>query len=1579
MVPKTDSLNQFMSNQAIDAAQNSGSKSAVIEWAKQFNTLPEFDDMPLEQLDQEYSPIPSGSLGINWSDNGDISVGNIRAKPQPFTTNSYGFYIKQKWGEVKNTVVNRGALGFDAILGRIDNEKAKAYGDIDYLRAVNNLIPDVETNNALVRVAGESAGLSKVMLETTKEGLKVGAAAAIVAGVAGQTPILNILPEEAVTIPKAFKYGLITGRMFSTMSIESGNMYLDLLEKDVDPEISKPISLTAGFMIAGLEEIGFWALAKPFRKKAVSTLVRSASFKQLARQGIAAYLKSTGAEVTTEMGQEVVSIVAEAIAESVNENPNKVPDIADIWSRVRVPESGKRILEVGEATLYGVQPFSLLGGGATSVRSSIGKNSFRVSENVNKLKDTVLTEGVYEETFETEAEANKAYSKTIEALKFDKTDATVTLEGTKVIVSNLSADAKDLFAVASRKKDGTYVIPSPVETVEKNVDNIHKALIQAGVNHSITFDPKSGKITLEGVDTAVIEEIARPRPIDSILKKDAFTIEDGKIRHQTVGTKDRDKVVKAVKRLNRNPLVNVNYSEELIDPENPETSGYDITIDVKLRTDEIIKRRDTSKITLAADNVSDFIGNKLFADMVADETVRGLGESLGYLLNAEKLPTELKDMFPLLADFEQEIINNIKDLRAGYDLFLAGTEEADILNLIMEAVKETDNLSENQLTRLEDFFKETVLTHVSGVFDVEMLGQRISSLQKSVTKGRQLTLREVNNIKKAIIANIKRALPRNMKLQGKLIADIESITTVGDFINSFPKLREKIETLQRHYYKNKINKLSTKTLPSEYKGPIELIQKALEVDDNKELIKLAKNMKQFKKAFTAKEMKAIFGDFFNVKQTKAEDMKKVYLALDYLQRLGALENRMISNVKANTFEEAVDKFTNAIYSNSTGNRRDALISHLRDKNPDVAASDDKAFLQKVLLTQLRPHNIYSLMGWDELFYNLSRASVSARENSTRSFTVFEKSVLGEDISQYGLLNDSVAYIKEKEVTKEKVLKFIPDNILEEMGEAEIAGQLKLSKLKGEESINISKAMTVLMLMKRQDGINKLVQDGFTYADLYLIQASINKNKKELNDVANRTIAFLTKLGQRVIEVQNKLGLHPDRQLKLIDNYFPLSDVLDTTVVENSFLMDMLAETIDNSKVQLEPGFLKKRTKSKIPISSLDYFSIMTNYVYAAEGYIAQAPILNDISKLLADERVYTAIQKRIGRPWYNEMWNHLRDTIRGTTRSDNAIGRIAQGIRENAYPIYLGFQVFSATKAAVSLLTGSYYMGLQYAFPGLVDFLQNPMQNFITARRKSTFLRNRAWSQERELVNLNKKMRKIRGSKLKTANLIAKRTSLMLYQAVDMSVTSSLWHAAYNKAKGVMLLSEQEAIQYADSVIYSTQPQGGNVFLPAMFRGNEMEKLFTMFMNQPNQNLNIALMKAYDIKKSDISTSKKIIEAGYGALMLVLAPSFLLGLIGNRLRLHDEPEDYVWDVFNYSVAPFPIVNQLMYTFLTEKRWASTTAMSDAIIDVKNALAKKDITDKIMHGSYQAFKWKTGLPLDNTWDIITGEAFKAKED
>jgi hypothetical protein len=179
---------------------------------------------------------------------------------------------------------------------------------------------------------------------------------------------------------------------------------------------------------------------------------------------------------------------------------------------------------------------------------------------------------------------------------------------------------------------------------------------------------------------------------------------------------------------------------------------------------------------------------------------------------------------------------------------------------------------------------------------------------------------------------------------------------------------------------------------------------------------------------------------------------------------------------------------------------------------------------------------------------------------------------------------------------------------------------------------------------------------------------------------------------------------------------------------------------------------------------------------------------------------------------------------------------------------------------------------------------------------------------------------------------------------------------------------------------------GKAVDLPAFFRGGELEKSFSIFQNQVNQNGN---MLWYDVLGETKARKISLRMLGYRLLMQQVIPALLLGVV-SRGRLPEDYKEIIKDFAFYLASPYFVVGRLAYNMFLAREWGPTTGFiwETPVVETFRAVGavqKGDVGKTIKYGARAVGAWTGGYPplqviqtVEGGWNLVTGETDDFRE-
>lgn len=368
-------------------------------------------------------------------------------------------------------------------------------------------------------------------------------------------------------------------------------------------------------------------------------------------------------------------------------------------------------------------------------------------------------------------------------------------------------------------------------------------------------------------------------------------------------------------------------------------------------------------------------------------------------------------------------------------------------------------------------------------------------------------------------------------------------------------------------------------------------------------------------------------------------------------------------------------------------------------------------------------------------------------------------------------------------------------------------------------------------------------------------------------------------------------------------YFPIMN-LKTDRAENQLMADLLAR-YSSRHGAIQKGMTKSRVNSKAAFRRMSYLETVVRSMQQAEHYIAFGPAVKSVNAIINSPVLNEAMEMRS-----KEAAAQIRDWVRAAAYgkiagSEHPIDKVSDWLRTNYVTAILGFNVVTMLKQPASFSQGIAQISKPDVVRASGQFIRNPKEIFHFVEEHSDMMRNRVNSFERELAEMMEKSAVKRALGVESWLEKAKEVSMQPIQQADRITTNILWYAKFQEQINLGV-TEQSAINAADELIRKTQPMGGVIHLPSIYRGGGIARAYTMFTNQLNQNLNLNFEMASDFAGK---TTKEKIDA---AVFYWIIPSMLIYMAssGGRPPWKD-PEGWARAFVSNITGGMMIANKLI--------------------------------------------------------------------
>lgn len=252
--------------------------------------------------------------------------------------------------------------------------------------------------------------------------------------------------------------------------------------------------------------------------------------------------------------------------------------------------------------------------------------------------------------------------------------------------------------------------------------------------------------------------------------------------------------------------------------------------------------------------------------------------------------------------------------------------------------------------------------------------------------------------------------------------------------------------------------------------------------------------------------------------------------------------------------------------------------------------------------------------------------------------------------------------------------------------------------------------------------------------------------------------------------------------------------------------------------------------------------------------------LIDANRLLNDSSVDETIREHYGADTKKEIMRWRDDIIVGEKKLNHGIEKAAGWVRRHVSAAALTFNLVSAIVQPLGIANTFVVLGKKWTANGIAEYIQSPIEKSAWVREKSEFMRMRGSTMLRDLNELRNKVQ----GQTAYGEFVGKY-GYFLTQTCQGMVDVPTWIGAYNKA-----LSEgnpeENAIAMADQMVKDSQGGGEVVDQAGIVRGNPLTKLFTVFYEFMNTQLNILYTSYQTKERSDFMMDALLI----GGIMPVL-------------------------------------------------------------------------------------------------------------
>lgn len=351
---------------------------------------------------------------------------------------------------------------------------------------------------------------------------------------------------------------------------------------------------------------------------------------------------------------------------------------------------------------------------------------------------------------------------------------------------------------------------------------------------------------------------------------------------------------------------------------------------------------------------------------------------------------------------------------------------------------------------------------------------------------------------------------------------------------------------------------------------------------------------------------------------------------------------------------------------------------------------------------------------------------------------------------------------------------------------------------------------------------------------------------------------------------------------------------------------------DRAKLMTSGGFTRPATRkghTKERVGSggqpvrLD-INVLFEHLHDVVHDLTHREAVIDTNRLLADDRVSNAIKATAGHDAHRQMVNWVRDIAGGDVIRTDFLDKTLNYLRAGVTIANMGWKFSTAIVQPMGYTQSIAEVTEKYALIGLAKFFGSPLEigkktEWVMAR--SAYMRGRIKSFDRDMHDAAKSLGpggltagftvKVLGKDVEVPGL--QQSFFYAIALMDRSVSLPTWIAGYEKglAEG---MEEDQAAEYADSVVRRTQSSGLTKDLAAIQRGGTAQKLFTSFYSFFSATWNMNVDEVKKLRERGIRYAPRFAA---NMLWINIIPSLLTAYILGR-GPDDDEEWWTWATAN---------------------------------------------------------------------------------
>lgn len=395
-------------------------------------------------------------------------------------------------------------------------------------------------------------------------------------------------------------------------------------------------------------------------------------------------------------------------------------------------------------------------------------------------------------------------------------------------------------------------------------------------------------------------------------------------------------------------------------------------------------------------------------------------------------------------------------------------------------------------------------------------------------------------------------------------------------------------------------------------------------------------------------------------------------------------------------------------------------------------------------------------------------------------------------------------------------------------------------------------------------------------------------------------------------------------------YWPA--IIDTEQVDSNNVQRAVQDQKQYFLASTNKGFTKARVQNYQKPLSTD-LRLASQHIDQVLRFAYLEPAVRQVARLLNNQnfkdelkRIDSQALNSMLMPWLQRTAQQLTSRPSQPGFENRFINKTFTFLRNSASAQAMMGNVLNALQNITGFSISAYKVGKRNFAQQLIRYMLNPLESNKYVREMSTMMRVRQNLDDMDISNEITNIVQRKGAYAEVKHL-ALRHGYIFQRLMQNFVDNVTWMAAYEQyiAKDK---TESEAVEYADSIIRTTQGSGAPEDISSLEAGSPGAKLFTMFYGYFNNQSNLITTEARTIMREKGWNGSP--ELFYLYLMTVAVPAFSAELIvkatKDDLPKDDDDDGTVIDdwlkwfggsQFRYVTAQVPYIGNIINQLVTK--------------------------------------------------------------